>query len=266
MAESIYTYVDQFPDLASKIFGSGNVTEGTNKKNCEAFNNSKLKTYNGKEKQFINKCTKIVNYIDNVGADVSAKPAYFKYVNYWLYDTLNDVNPFSYNELLDEFYNKIEKFRNCKTYKKYINEEIYNGFKELHKLYDHFNEYKTESIKETKPSCGKGDECADLYELYVRKCKWMHNPDYCSSLEKFKDEYDKYRIPKNKCLDSMKYLTPVGYNPVANFLNFTSFGSWLRPRLPGGKNKTKKLEKKMQELKSTPDVRNSRYTLPYQSS
>ncbi|KMZ96133.1 hypothetical protein PVNG_06029 [Plasmodium vivax North Korean] len=218
--KQIYTYVDQFPDLASKIHESGNVTDGTNKQNCEAFKNSKLSTHDGKEKDFINKCTKIVNYNDKVAVEESSKTAYFEYINYWLYDRLNDVNQFSHKELLDDFYNKIEKFSNCKTYKKYINEEIYNELNELYKLHEHLFKYKKGLTESSSDYCVHAKEGAELYESRASKCKW-NSYDYCSSLKQFRDEYEKYRSTDTKCSDHMQYLTPVGYNPEAYFLNAT---------------------------------------------
>ncbi|SCA82144.1 hypothetical protein, conserved [Plasmodium vivax] len=253
MENSIYTYVDKFPDFASKIPESQIVSGSEIRTNCETF--KKSTTYQGNETEFINKCTNIVNYIDTVKLDVSSIPAYFKYINYWFYDTLKDIDPFLSNDLLNSFYNKISKLSDYQSHKKPIKKEIYNELKDLYNLHEHLIKYKKDSTLESKPSCDDGDKGAELYESYVVKCKWMQNYDYCNSLKKFREEYEKHSSQENKCLVKMQYLTP-----------FTSFGSWLRPRLPGGKNKTKKLEKKMQELQNTPDDRNSRYKLPYHSS
>ncbi|SCA59730.1 Plasmodium vivax Vir protein, putative [Plasmodium vivax] len=213
MADSIYTYVEKFPEFASKFPESSVVSGSQNETDCKSFESLKLTEYKGNKPQFIDKCTKIIKYLEDHKGEFDFKPAFCKYINYWLYDTLKDMDPFSSDALLKEFYSKIRNLNVCQAYKKHMNKEIYNGFKELHKLYEHFNNYKTESIKSGSINCNHGDECVNLYESH-----------------------------------------------------FTSFGSWLRPRLPGDKNKTKKLEKKMQELQNTPDVRNSRYTVPYHSS
>ncbi|KMZ95032.1 hypothetical protein PVMG_06163 [Plasmodium vivax Mauritania I] len=81
------------------------------------------------------------------------------------------MDPFSSDALLKEFYSKIRNLNVCQAYKKHMNKEIYNGFKELHKLYEHFNNYKTESIKSGSINCNHGDECVNLYESHVGKCK-----------------------------------------------------------------------------------------------
>ncbi|SCA60654.1 Plasmodium vivax Vir protein, putative [Plasmodium vivax] len=221
MENSIYTYVDRFPDFDSKILVSQVVNDREIKEQCEAFSESKLNTY-GDKPQFIDKCKKIVKHLEDNKSNQEYKPAFCTYINYWLYDTLKDKVRFSSDELLDEFYDKIKKLNDCQTYKKYINEEIYNDLKELYELYEYLIKYKTESEQEQKQTCDKGDKCAYLYESYVVKCRWVYNPDYCDSLEKFKKEYEGHSSKKeNKCSVSMQYLTPVGYNPVANFLNVT---------------------------------------------
>ncbi|KMZ82972.1 hypothetical protein PVIIG_05267 [Plasmodium vivax India VII] len=210
--------IKKFPDLALKIFDSGSVNDGQIEKDCRDFKSTKLTTYKGEETQFINNCKKTVNYLDKIKEVEPSKTEYFKYINYWLYDTLKDMDPFPYKELLDTFYTKITKFKDYQTYKKPINAEIYKGLKELYDLYEHLKTYKTESTGSSSISCNHGDKCAELYESYVGKCKWVYNPDYCSSLKKFRDEYETHRTNENKCLKSMKYLTTVGYNPEAHFL------------------------------------------------
>ncbi|SCA60333.1 Plasmodium vivax Vir protein, putative [Plasmodium vivax] len=255
MENSIYTYVDQFPEFASKILESQDITDIQFKKPCEDFRDSKLTTYNGDKPQFIKECTKIVKYLEDNKSNANFKPAFCKYINYWLYDTLEKMDPFSSNALLDAFYSNIGKLNICQTYKNHIEKEIYDDLKELYNLHEHLIKYKKESKQAQDDSCVHAKNGAELYESHVDKCKWMHNYGYCSSLKKFRDVYENHRTEENKCSVNMQYLTP-----------FTSFGAWLRPRLPGGKHKTKKLEKKMQDLRNTSDVRNSRYTLPYHSS
>ncbi|KMZ89614.1 hypothetical protein PVMG_06071 [Plasmodium vivax Mauritania I] len=211
---------DQFPDFASKIPESQDVSDSEIKTQCEAFRDSKLTTYVDKS-QFVNKCINFVNYFNTIKENVLSKPAFCEYINYWLYDTLKDKVSSSSSELLNEFYRKITKLNDCKNYKKYINEEIYNELNELYKLYEHLIKYKNVSAPGQEKNCDHAEEGAKLYELYVRNCRWVNNPDYCSSLEKFKNEYENIRSEDTKCINSMQYLTPVGHNPVANFLNAT---------------------------------------------
>ncbi|CAI7719860.1 Plasmodium vivax Vir protein, putative [Plasmodium vivax] len=285
MEESIYNFVYRFPQFESDISGIVDRSSDAYKGDCQKFTGNKLNSYDDIKGTFPNKCAKIVHHLEAKKVENDFKPAFCKYINYWLYDTLKDIDSFSKkNELLNAFYDTIGNLNVCQDYKKHIDKDIYIELNELYKLHEHLIKYKKGSTPEQQNYCNHAKEGAELYESHVRnKCRWVYNPDYCSSLEKFKNEYENHRSTDTKCLESMKYLTPVGYNPEAYFLiatfamsiisfvfiyfyKFTSFGSWLRPRLPGGKNKTKKLEKKIQEFKNTPDVRNGRYTLPYHSS
>ncbi|SCA59697.1 hypothetical protein, conserved [Plasmodium vivax] len=218
MAKSIYTYVNEFPKFESEVSAIPDNSISSYQSDCQSFIDDKLSSYSDIKDAFLNRCAKIVKHLEDKKSTPEFKPAFCKYINYWLYDTLKDKNPFSSDTLLNAFYDKIKKISDCKTYKKHIDKEVYDELTELYKLHDHLIKYKKESIK------GQGYE------------------EHSSNEDK-------------KCSVKMQYLTP-----------FTSFGSWLRPRLPGSKNKTKKLEKRMQELQNTADVRNSRYKLPYHSS
>ncbi|KMZ86083.1 hypothetical protein PVBG_05482 [Plasmodium vivax Brazil I] len=164
----------------------------------------------------------ISSYVTNSGAFFYADPRLpCKYINYWLYDTIKDKNPFSSDELLNAFYNKITKISDCQTYKKHIEKEVYNELKELYNLHEHLFKYKNESTGRQEKKCDHAKNGAELYESCVVKCKWGYNPDYCTSLEKFRKVYEKRMTQDQKCLDIMQTLTPVGHNPVANFLNVT---------------------------------------------
>ncbi|KMZ88706.1 hypothetical protein PVBG_05562 [Plasmodium vivax Brazil I] len=214
-----YTYVNEFPKFESEVSAIPDNSISSYQSDCQSFIDDKLSSYSDIKDAFLNRCAKIVKHLEDKKSTPEFKPAFCKYINYWLYDTLKDKNPFSSDTLLNAFYDKIKKISDCKTYKKHIDKEVYDELTELYKLHDHLIKYKKESIKGQGYSCKDGDEGANLYESYVVKCRWMYNPDYCTSLENFKKGYEEHSSNEDKkCSVKMQYLTPVGYNPEAHFL------------------------------------------------
>ncbi|SCA59869.1 VIR protein [Plasmodium vivax] len=285
MAESIYTYVNRFPDFRNKIISLAEnpKSDGTYKK-CESFKNIQLKYYKVTDESFPNTCAKFSKNINEIINEPEyPKPAFCKYINYWFYEQLKSNPSFPYSSLLNKFYDTIENLDVCKLYNKEITKSKYEELKKLYDLYEPFIKFKTETSEDQSQSCDKIKQCVNLYESYSDNCKENCYNGFCWNLIKFREEYENHRSKETRCVNDLKYLKPIKSDLEAIILmpfvvmilisfiliflyKFTSFGSWFRPRLPGGKNNAKKLHRRMQELQDSSEPGSRRYKLPYHSS
>ncbi|VUZ99991.1 PIR protein [Plasmodium vivax] len=283
MEHSIYDYVKNFPGMKKLIDTKTAGDSSSYQAQCKSFNPDKLNASDANGEQFDNSCSKIYKYFtDVVTVSNPPKAALCKYINYWLYGALNEKGKPNYSTLLGELYQKITKLGACGTYKIEITPEIYKDLNLLYELYDDFNKFKDESLVSTKETCEHGKTCIQKYKDNAKNCHYNYKNGLCMNLINFKYEYDEHIAKMTGCkkdienLETIKtdleaiILLPFVTMTLISFIliflyKFTSFGSWIRPKL-GMKNKTNKLEKKMQELQNISEIEGRRYKLPYHTS
>ncbi|VUZ99767.1 PIR protein [Plasmodium vivax] len=283
MEELIYTYVNKFPEFKSII--SAKVENGTasNETNCKSFK-EELTGYNDENNLLVNTCTAIAkHHQDIINEAKSYQIALCKYINYWIYDTLKLMPKFSHRELLNNFYEKIDKLNFCKPYRNSIDKRTYDELKELYNMYEPYINFKKESSENGNGSCEDAEKFFELYEQYAGKCKPKHNTRFCWELIKIGVDYEHHMTKATKCTDKMKRLTPIGNDILSSVLvrfavlslmafvflylfNYISFDSWLRPSVPQAKRKKNKFVYRMHDSQDNSDMDDSRYTLAYQSS
>ncbi|VUZ99571.1 PIR protein [Plasmodium vivax] len=284
MAESIYSYINKFPIIVSRIEEKGNGTNHTIKGQCDKFQSSNPGILKDSGDKFSKECWKIAQYQDEIiNDDNSYKPALCKYINYWFYGTLKKEKQSNHYSLLSDFYKKVKSLEYCNAYLKQFKTGGYDEVKELYEMYDIFEKFKKESSKPTNPTCKDLTECFTIYDKYLKKCETEYKHGLCMNVKNFKYEYDDHREIEKKCVGNMKeldtlrtdlesiILLPFVIMTLITFIlvylyKFTSFGSWLRPRLPGGKNKAKKLLRRMQEFQDTSEPGRRPYKLSYHFS
>ncbi|VVA00396.1 PIR protein [Plasmodium vivax] len=284
MDHSVYTYVKKFPKFDTVILGNSHSSSSPNYTKCEEFRTSKLNNCTSECKSFSITCTKIADLTEKIiGEAHSSKPAFCKYISYWFYDMLKSTQKSSHYDLLTKFYREFDNLKECIEYhKKKINERIHGELKDLYNLYNDFNNFRTKSLDKSRQQCDHGTNIDTIYKTHVKNCKQNYKNGLCINLINFKYEYDDHRSNAKSCLNEMIYLDPIKTDTEAIILlpfvtmtlisfiliflyKFTSFGSWIRPKL-GGKNRTNKLDKNIQELQNTSEVGGRRYKIQYHSS
>ncbi|KMZ77324.1 hypothetical protein PVIIG_05294 [Plasmodium vivax India VII] len=115
MEESIFTYVNKFPEFRTIISDKKITHDNSDKTKCKSFKDEELKAYNDPSNSFIDTCRKIAeHHQDIINEAKSSQISLCKYVNYWIYDTLQLMPEFFHNKLLNKFYEKIDKLKFCK--------------------------------------------------------------------------------------------------------------------------------------------------------
>ncbi|VUZ99673.1 PIR protein [Plasmodium vivax] len=276
MAESFYTYLNRFPDFKKLITTEEDLKSEASYGTCQSFKNSELNRYNGVDEKFLNTCTKISKNIKDIIINPeSPAPAFCIYINYWFYEKLKENEAHTYSSLLNKFYDTIDNLAVCKQYNNDISQNIYD-------LYEPFIKFKTESTQQGFTSCEDLKKCVKLYGTYAEKCRDNYNNYFCWKLKNFREEYEDHRPNVIGCIEEMKYLEPIKSDLAATIslsfvlmtlisfillysYKFTSFGPWISTKL-GGKNRTNKLDKRIQRLQNTSENDGTRYKLPYHSS
>ncbi|CAG9473102.1 unnamed protein product [Plasmodium vivax] len=272
MEESIFTYVNKFPEFKTIISEKVKKHGGLDKQECESFNVSNLINYNGQRDLFVNTCTAIANdHQEIINNARSSQIGLCIYINYWIYDTLKLMPNFSHRELLNNFYEKVKKLDFCKPYRNSIDKRTYEELKELYNMYEPYVKFKKNSSKNGNGSCEGAQEFLELYEKYAGKCKRKHNNYFCWELIKFGVDYEQHMTHATKCTDKMKQLTPIG-NDIVSFVlvrlvviiyHLTHGYVLVYHKLKGKKNK---FVYRMHDSQDNSDMDDSRYTLAYQSS
>ncbi|CAG9484403.1 unnamed protein product [Plasmodium vivax] len=284
MEESIYFYVSRFPDLNKKIISPvENLKSDPSYKICETFKKNHLKSYKGVDDSFLNSCAKFSKSINEIKTKPElSEPAFCRYINYWFYESLNSEVPSKYSALLPKFFDEITSLKPCKTYQRTISAHKYGELKKLYDLYNDFDKFKEQSKEDGDGTCTNGQKCTDIYEENVVACKSNYNNGFCWNLIKLREEYLDYTTNTTKCKDKIKYLEPIKSDLAATIslsfvlmtlisfillysYKFTSFGPWISTKL-GGKNRTNKLDKRIQRLQNTSENDGTRYKLPCHSS
>ncbi|CAG9484362.1 unnamed protein product [Plasmodium vivax] len=208
--DSIYTYISKFSEIDSIISKKDEISHGDNYNNCKSFKETKLSTYKDKGEKFLKKCAIIAEHQQEIIDDPKfSKAAYCKYINYWIYDTLETFKESKYSSLLDKFYDTVENLSYCKTYKRDITEQMHKKLKDLYELYDDFNKFKDEPLVDTKETCQYGKKCVENYKKHVKDCKENYKNGLCMNLIYFKNEYDNHRTHVKSCWNDMSYLDPI---------------------------------------------------------
>ncbi|CAI7718036.1 Plasmodium vivax Vir protein, putative [Plasmodium vivax] len=234
MEESIFTYVNKFPEFNTIISGKEINSRGSDNGKCKSFKDVELIAYSDPNNSFTDTCKKIAEHHQEIiNKAKSSQIALCKYINYWIYDTLQSMPEFSHNKLLNKFYEKIEKLDFCKPYRNSIDKRTYDELKELYNMYEPYIKFKKASSKNGNGSCEDAEKFFELYEQYAGKCKPKHNTHFCWELIK------------------------IGY---------ISFDSWIRSSAPQAKRKKTKFAYRMHDSQDNSDMEDSRYTLAYQSS
>ncbi|SCA60870.1 hypothetical protein PVC01_000135600 [Plasmodium vivax] len=138
MEESIFTYVNKFPEFNTIISGKEINSRGSDNGKCKSFKDVELIAYSDPNNSFTDTCKKIAEHHQEIiNKAKSSQIALCKYINYWIYDTLQSMPEFSHNKLLNKFYEKIEKLDFCKPYRNSIDKRTYDELKELYNIIYH---------------------------------------------------------------------------------------------------------------------------------
>ncbi|SCA81850.1 VIR protein [Plasmodium vivax] len=281
--DPFYAYVKWFPVIENLISKKNADAVSSDKTDCDSFKTNKLLENEANAGSFPDRCSKISKYsTDHIGSSNSPKPAFCYYINYWFHGELKDSVKSSYSTLLIDFYKQIRSLKAFDTYKSEISKDKYEELKFLYELYDAFKTFKEVSSKENQVNCESINKCIQKYNAKLGECQKYYNNGLCMNLINFKYEYDDHKLKAKSCVNKMEDLEPIKSDLAARVLlpfvtmtlisfiliflyKFTSFGAWIRPKL-GGKNKTNKLDKRIQELHNTSELGGRRYKLPYHSS
>ncbi|KMZ98760.1 hypothetical protein PVNG_00554 [Plasmodium vivax North Korean] len=215
----LYDYVNIFPVFNSIILEKPEDSIEPNKTSCKTYKTNNLTGYKGSEDLFIITCAKYSKYIDEITKDPKySKTAFCKYINYWLYDTLQSMNPQTIYLYLNRFYSGIPNLNDCREYQEHISESTYGELKKLYNIYDDFIKFKAESLKQEIEKCNYGDSCVTIYKDNVKKCKEDYENPFCTKLIEFRKEYENHKTEIKKCMNKMVYLTPIQSNPTSTIL------------------------------------------------
>ncbi|KMZ83392.1 hypothetical protein PVBG_06295 [Plasmodium vivax Brazil I] len=183
----IFTYVNKFPEFNTIISGKEINSRGSDNGKCKSFKDVELIAYSDPNNSFTDTCKKIAEHHQEIiNKAKSSQIALCKYINYWIYDTLQSMPEFSHNKLLNKFYEKIEKLDFCKPYRNSIDKRTYDELKELYNVYEPYIKFKKASSKNDskylKTSLGKSGNETPFYV----NCKLLKVSVYDELISKFK--------------------------------------------------------------------------------
>ncbi|SBT33142.1 PIR Superfamily Protein [Plasmodium ovale wallikeri] len=175
---------------------------------------------------YLDPCLKVLKWLNysKEEANMPHKSEHCKYLNYWLRDTLKNIE---YNEYkTSEFYKKMESekknytslFNICKEEIQDIDDLIFKNIKSLYQLYTIFNTFKINHLNSINNYCIYGKMCVQLYSEYGNSCSVDNiNEAFCKQLLNFKEEYNGFMEPHNICSEVQKTLpNPGAENDVSD--------------------------------------------------
>ncbi|KMZ83275.1 hypothetical protein PVBG_05902 [Plasmodium vivax Brazil I] len=203
----LYSYINKFPIIESKISEKKDDVTGQNKVECESFKETISKSLKKNDDSFSTKCKQIAEHQGDIIKDTdSSKPALCKYINYWFYGLLKETDPKDQYNLLSNFYDGVQSLKDCKTYQKSIKKEEYDEVKELYEMYKEFNNFKEKSLQQGNTTCDDLTNCVKIYNKYLEGCNTVYKHGLCMNVKNFKYEYDDHRKIAKSCVEKMEEL------------------------------------------------------------
>ncbi|KMZ76913.1 hypothetical protein PVIIG_06507 [Plasmodium vivax India VII] len=136
-----------------------------------------------------------------------------KYLNYWLYEKIENKDQETYNTLslyqkfihMDDEIDLIDK-KVCNNYIEVISEDTYNELKELYGLFDELNNLQKNSHPQILQICENATKCYTKYMSYKDTCHGNKKKNLRNELERFRREYNSFIQNKASCNPQLKTL------------------------------------------------------------
>ncbi|VUZ99875.1 PIR protein [Plasmodium vivax] len=284
MGDSIFDCVKEFPTFDSMMSSTIKDRNQVNKEQCEEFILDKLTYYFVDDQELYRFCAKAAYHVTDIKSNPENEIYPFCiYMIYWVYRKvfLEDVS--KYSGVLKEFINSVPNSEGCEYYVDKIDQNIYEKLKTLHDLYDDFNKFKKETLPTNSDTYKNGNICVELYKKNVDVCNKNYKNGFCMKLIDFKKEYEEHMIQLKNYGNMPRYLPSIGSNvatsvstPVVSMslisffsyisYKYTPLGSWIHPKLTGGKKRMNNLHQETEKIQYTSEYQENPYRISYQPS